>query len=91
MDEVLLAINKVRYYVWRAVDQAGHLLNILVQCRRDKKAKRFCRKLLKGLIYVPRVIITDTINSCGVAQREMLPDMKYFHCRYFNNHAENSH
>jgi len=63
-----------------------------VQCWRDKKAaKRLCRKLLKGLIYVPRVIITDTIKSCGVAQRDTLPDMEYLHYRYFNNHAENSH
>jgi putative transposase len=69
-----------------------HLLNILVQCRRDQKAaKRCCRKLLKGLIYVTRVIITDKIKSCGVAQREMLPDMEYLHYRYLNNHAENSH
>jgi putative transposase len=56
------------------------LLSILVQCRRDKKAaKRCCRKLLKGLLHVPRVIITDKIKSCSMAQREMLPDMEYLH------------
>lgn len=63
-----------------------------MQRRCDKKAaKRFCRKLLKGLIYVPQMIITDTINSYGVAQREMLPDVEHLHYRCLNNYAENSH
>ena len=58
LDEVFLTINGTRHYLWRAVDQEGHILEILVQSRRDKKAaKRFFRKLLKGLTYVPRVII----------------------------------
>jgi putative transposase len=60
LDEVFLTIHGERHYLWRAVDQEGHILDILVQRRRDKKAaKRFFRKLLKGLTYVPRVIITD--------------------------------
>ena len=47
-----------RHYLWRAVDQDGHVLDILVQSRRNKKAaKKFFRKLLKGLTYVPRVLI----------------------------------
>ena len=50
----------VGYYLWRAVDQDGDVLDILVQTRRDKKAaKKFFRKLLKGLRYVPRVLITE--------------------------------
>jgi len=48
--------STVSAYLWRAVDQDGHVLDILVQSRRDKKAaKKFFRKLLKGLTYVPRV------------------------------------
>ena len=48
------------YYLWRAVDQHGNVLDILVQSRRNAvAAKRFFRKLLKGLRYVPRVIVTD--------------------------------
>ena len=49
---------------WRAVDQYDNVLDILVQSRRNTKAaKRFFRKLLKGLQYVPRVIITDKLRS----------------------------
>ena len=67
LDEVFLTINGERHYLWRAVDQDDNVLNILVQSRRDKKAaKKFFRKLLKGLQYVPRVIITD--HSMNVAQ-----------------------
>ena len=47
LDEVFLTICAERHYLWRAVDQDGHVLDILVQCRRDKvAAKRFFRKLL---------------------------------------------
>jgi transposase-like protein len=53
------------------VDQNGNVLDILVQSRRNTKAaKRFFRKLLKGLQYVPRVILTDKLRSCGAAKRE---------------------
>src|SRR6266850_8305542 len=57
LDEVFLKINGRLHYLWRAVDQDGDVLDILVQSRRDKKAaKKFFRKLLKGLQYVPRVL-----------------------------------
>jgi putative transposase len=81
-----------RHYLWRAVDQDGHILDILVQRRRDKKAaKTFFRKLLKGLTYVPRVIITDQLRSYGAAIREILPGVEHRQHRYLNNRAENSH
>jgi putative transposase len=64
LDEVFLKINGRLHYLWRAVDQDGDELDILVQSGRDKKAaKKFFRKLLKGLRYVPRVIITDKLKS----------------------------
>jgi len=67
-------------------------LDILVQRRRDKQAaKRFFRKLLKGLAYVPRVIITDKLKSYGAAKRELLPGAEHRQHRYLNNRAENSH
>jgi putative transposase len=92
LDEVSLTINGERHYLWRAVDQDGHVLDILVQRRRDKQAaKRFFRKLLKGLAYVPRVIITDKLKSYGAAKREMLPGVEHRQHRYLNNRAENSH
>src|SRR6266850_630314 len=57
LDEVFLKINGQLRYLWRAVDQDGGVLDIMVQSRRDKKAaKKFFRKLLKGLQYVPRVL-----------------------------------
>src|ERR1700730_9740610 len=61
-------INGRLHYLWRAVDQDGDALDILVQRRRDKKAaKKFFRKLLKGLQYVPRVIVTDKLRSYDAA------------------------
>ena len=92
LDEVFLTIHGARHYLWRAVDQDGHVLDILVQSRRNKKAaKKFFRKLLKGLKYVPRVIITDKLKSYGAAKREILPGVEHRQHRYLNNRAENSH
>ena len=79
-------------FLWRAVDQEGNILDILVQRRRDKAAaKRFFRKLLKGCRYVPRVLITDRLKSYGAAKQEMLPGVEHRQHRYLNNRAENSH
>src|SRR3712207_4201161 len=76
LDEVFLTINGKRHYLWRAVDQDGHILDILVQRRRDKTAaKRFFRKLLKTGRYVPRVIVTDRLKSYAAAKREVLPSV----------------
>jgi len=92
LDAVFLTIHGERHYLWRAVDQDGHVLDILVQSRRNKKAaKKFFRKLLKGLTYVPRVIIMDKLKSYGVAKREILPGVEHRQHRYLNNRAENSH
>jgi putative transposase len=64
----------------------------LVQRRRDKRAaKKFFRKLLKGLTYVPRVIVTDKLKSYGATKREILPGVEHRQHRYLNNRAENSH
>ena len=66
--------------------------DILVQERRDATAaKRFFRRLLKGLQYVARVIVTDKLRSYGVAKRHLLPDVEHRQSRYLNNRAENSH
>jgi putative transposase len=64
----------------------------LVQRRRDKQAaKKFFRKLLKGLSYLPRVIVTDKLKSYGAAKREILPGVEHRQHRSLNNRAENSH
>src|ERR671918_1404906 len=92
MDEVFLTIKGEQHDLWRAVDQDGNVLDILVQRRRDKKAaKKFIRKLLKGCQYVPRVLITDRLKSYGAAKREILPSVEHRQHRYLNNRAENSH
>ena len=73
MDEVVLTIRGKKHSLWRAGDQDGTGLDLLVPSRRNKKAaKRFFRKLLTGLQYVPRVIITDKLKSYGAAKREMV-------------------
>src|SRR5262249_16880534 len=91
-DEVFLTIKGERHYLWRVVDQDGHVLDILVQRRRDKKAaKKFFRKLLRGLTYVPRVIVTDKLKSYGAAKREILPGVEHRQHRYLTNRAENFH
>jgi putative transposase len=78
LDEVFLSISGERHYLWRAVDQDGNVLDVLVQRRRDKHAaKKFFRKLLKGLTYVPRVIIIDQLRSYGASKRELLPSVKH--------------
>jgi putative transposase len=92
LDEVFLTIRGERHYLWRAVDQDGNVLDILVQSRRNKHAaKRFFRKLLKALQYVLRVILTDKLKSYGAAQREILPGVEHRQHKGLNNRAENSH
>jgi len=92
MDEAFLTINGTRYCLWRAVDQDDNVLDILVQSRRNKKtAKKFFKKLLKGLRYVPRVLITDKLKSYADAKREVMPGVEHRQSRYLNNRCENSH
>ncbi len=91
LDEVFIRIRGKQHYLWRAVDQDGVVLDILVQSRRNAKAaKRFFKKLLRGLQYAPRVIVTDKLKSCGAAKREVLPHVEHRQSRYLNNRAENS-
>ena len=92
LDEVFLPVNGVLHYLWRAVDQHGVVLDILVQDRRNgSAAKRFFKRLLAGLKYKPRRLVTDGLRSYGVAQRELLPEVRHRSSRYLNNRAENSH
>ena len=74
------------------MDQDDHVLDIRVQNRRNKKAaKKFFRKLLKGLTSVPRVVITDKLTSDGAAKREILPGVEHRQSRCLNNRCENSY
>jgi putative transposase len=92
LDEVFITIRGKTHYLWRAVDQDGNVLDILVTSRRDATAAtRFFRKLLKGLEYVPRVLVTDKLASYGVAHRRLIPSVEHRRSKYLNNRAENSH
>jgi len=69
LDELCLMIDGQRGWLWRAVDDAGEVLDILVQRRRNAHAaKRFLRKLLKGLRMVPRALVTDRLASYAAAK-----------------------
>ncbi len=86
LDEVFLIINGKTAYLWRAVDPQGIVLDILVQRRRNKKAaKKFFGKLLNGCQYVPHVLITDKLASCGTAKRVIMPSVEHRqHRRLYN-------
>ena len=82
LDEVFLTINGRRQYLWRAVDQDGNVLDILVSCRDAKAAKRFFRKLLKRQCTSPRVLVTDKLRSYPVAHREVMASVEHRQSRY---------
>ncbi len=78
LDEVFIRINGELHYLWRAVDQHGVVLDILVRDRRNAAAaKRFFKRLLQGLRYKPRRLVTDGLRSYGVAPRALLPDVQH--------------
>ena len=80
------------HWLWRAVDQHGIVLDVLVQSRRDAKAaKRLLRKLLKKQMRPPRVLITDKLASYGAAKRDVMPGVEHRQHKGLNNRAENSH
>ncbi|MFJ3235885.1 IS6 family transposase [Streptomyces sp. NPDC086787] len=92
LDEVFVKIGGERRYLWRAVDQHGDVLDILVQSRRDAKAaKRFMARLMKKQCRVPRVLVTGKLKSYGVAHRELMASVEHRSHKGLNNRAENSH
>jgi len=92
LDEVFIKIGGRLHYLWRAVDQDGNVLDVLVQSRRNKKAAtRFFRKLLQGLRYAPRVVVTDKLLSYNAPFAQLLPNTVHRRDKGLNNRAENSH
>jgi len=92
LDEMFIKLNGVQHYLWRAVDQSGAVIDILVQSRRDRWATLcFFRKLLLTAERASRVIVTDKLRSYAAAKRLILPNVEYRQSRYLNNRAENSH
>jgi transposase-like protein len=74
VDELFVRINGGQHYLWRAVDQDGDVIDILLQSRRDQRAaERFFRRLLRSQGKEPFRIITDRLKSYGAARRTILP------------------
>jgi len=92
IDEVFVKINGIQYYLWRAVDQDGEVVDVYLQAKRDgAAAKRFFKRLIRSHKGEPRKIVTDKLRSYGVAHRELIPEAIHSTKQYENNRAEQSH
>src|SRR6266567_7562780 len=92
LDEMVVTTAGKKQWLWRAVDQDGFVLDVLVQSRRNSKAaKRLMRKLLKKQGHAPRVMITDKLGSYAVAGREIMPAVEHRRHKGLDNRAESSH
>jgi putative transposase len=91
VDEVVLPINGQKYWLWRAVDSKGDVLDILVQSQRSKQvATRFFRKLFKAFGQ-PRVVVTDKLRSYEAALKTLAPGIEHRSHKGLNNRSEGSH
>ena len=92
LDEVVVKIKGRKFWLWRAVDENGIVLDEVLQRRRDKKAaKRLLHRLMKRLERSPKRFITDKLRSYGAAKREIAPGVEHRSHKGLNNRAENSH
>ena len=92
LDEVFVTIQGRHQYLWRAVDEGGDVLDILVPSHRNRRAAvRFFRKLLKAQGRIPRRLITDQLRSYAAAGRTVMPSVVHVTDQYANNRAEVSH
>ncbi|MDM7853201.1 IS6 family transposase [Pseudochrobactrum kiredjianiae] len=93
LDECVISIKGEHHILWRAVDQDGFVLDVLIQTRRNTKAaKRFMRQLLSGQGYSARVMVTDKLGSYGAANKELgLTSCDHRQHKGLKNRAENSH
>ena len=92
LDEVTVSICGKRRYLWRAIDQDGDVLDILIQKRKNTRAaRRFFFKLLKGQGQPSLDITTDKLGSYVAAKREVMASVAHCRDRYANNRAEVSH
>ena len=92
VDELFITIQGQRRYLWRAVDQDGDVIDILVTKRRDRRAaKRFFRRALEHQGQAPWQLITDKLRSYSVAHRVIFPSVVHRTGQHENNRAEVSH
>ena len=91
LDEVFVRINGNIYYLWRAVDHEGEVLEVFVTKRRNRRAAlRFLRKAMKRYGR-PEVIVTDRLRSYRAAMKVIGNEARQATGRWRNNRAENSH
>ena len=88
LDELFVTLQGRQQYLWRAVDEDGDVLDILVQPRRNRHAAlRFFRKLLENQRHVPRRLITDKLRRDSAACRAVMPSVFHGTDQYTNNRA----
>ena len=92
LDELFVTIRGRKHYLWRAVDEDGDTIDILLQPRRDRRAaQRFFRRLLTTQGTEPRRLVTDKLGSYAAAHRRVMSSVPHDTSRYANNRAEVSH
>src|SRR5918995_1350852 len=92
LDGMVVRIAGKRMYLWRAVDQEGEILDLLVQSRRDKRAAvRLMRKLLRKQGFAPKLAVTDKLRSYAAAFQALRLTCRHEQGLRMNNRAENSH
>jgi transposase-like protein len=92
LDEMAVIIAGEQFWLWRAVDDEGEVLDLLVQRQRGKRAAvKLMRKLIKKQGFVPDVLVTDRLRSYGAAKAELKLTARHEQGRRRNNRAENSH
>ena len=92
MDEMVVTIAGKRYWLWRAVDSEGEVLDLLVQSRRNTAAAvKLMRKLVKKQGFAPEVMVTDKLRSYGAARMALRLSIRHEQGQRQNNRAENSH
>jgi transposase-like protein len=92
LDEMVVRIAGERMYLWRAVDDEGEVLDMLVQGRRDtRSALRLMRKLLKKQGFAPKILVSDKRRSYAAAVRHLRLTCRHEQGLRKNNRAENSH
>ena len=85
IDKVFVTIQGQHQYLWRAVDQDGDVIDILVQRRRHQRAaERFIRHLLKGQGRAPRWLVSDKLRSYDAAHRTLMPTVPHLNHVYAN-------
>ena len=89
---MVVRIAGKRMYLWRAVDDEGEVLDMLVQRRRaSRAAMRLMRKLLKKQGFAPKLLVTDKLRSYASAFRRLKLTCPHEQGLRKNNRAENSH